>query len=61
MIKLKLPQWSLERRCDVVVVMHSAEPTGLCELEAWGTGDPAGDPVGLEERAAPLGHLDIHS
>lgn len=37
----------------------------LCELEAWDNGDPAGEPspgnpAGLEERAAPLGHLDIH-
>lgn len=27
--------------------MPSAEPIALCEPEAWGKGDPAGDPAGL--------------
>lgn len=34
------------------MLMHPAEPTSLCELEAWGKGGPAGEPSGASGKSS---------
>lgn len=34
------------------MVTHSVEPTDLCETEAWGKGDPAGEPSRARGRSS---------